>query len=153
MSVCTCTQNPASQYVEMDLWKLESNVTVATVTSAVTPAAIMPMMRRTKGANFSPANCAGQKSRFLPSCLEFAVGSIESVVDLLSGLYPAVQAKDRAAQDSAPLRARVIAADRTLNVPRRGCATVSQPSVPLRSPRKTSPPATKKHKCASAGYV
>lgn len=61
MSVCPCAQNLASQYVEMDWWKLESNVTVATVTSAKTPAAIMPMKRRTKSANCSLANCAGQK--------------------------------------------------------------------------------------------
>lgn len=59
-SICTCTQNLDSQYVEMDLWKLRSSATVATVTSAKTPAAIMPMKRRTKSANFSPVNCAGQ---------------------------------------------------------------------------------------------
>lgn len=88
MSVCTCAQNPASQYVEMDLWRLVSSVTVATVTSALTPAAITQMKRRTKGANFSPANCAGQESRFLPLCLELAVDSIELVVDLLSGPSP-----------------------------------------------------------------
>lgn len=82
MPYCTCTQNPASQYVETDLWRLGKSVTVATVTSAKTSAAIMPMKQRTRSANFNPANCAGQKRRFLPFCLEFTADVIELVVDL-----------------------------------------------------------------------
>lgn len=71
----------------------------------------------------------------------------------VSGFYPTVQAKARAAQNSALLRAQVTAADRSLNVPKRACATEAQLCVPPPNQRRTSPSAIKKHKSALAGYV
>lgn len=53
-------QSLDSLSVVMALWKLEKTVTVATVISAKTPAATVPMKRWAKSANFNLVKSAGE---------------------------------------------------------------------------------------------
>lgn len=160
MLLCVWLQSLASLSVEMDWWKQENSVTVATATSVKTPAAIAPMKQRAKDADSNLEKSAGQI--YMPLHDVLCIEEWFSIKDTVKGFleiwlhkfhtFSTVPAKALVAHQSVHSRAVRQSADKSLIVLKKALATGPQLCVLPQNQRKTSPPAIQRHKSASTGY-